>query len=215
MSAPEYPSFPSRIREDTWKMLQEAAAASGRSVSQEFEHRLRRGLDDDKWNEETFGDRRTFGVMKTAAMAAVNSSLLSSKNSKVHWTSAVEGFDRALDAISKALKIFRPHELRAADLVIGSPEIGAPTLKVVREIQEANTARPLDKMTKRQRAMLRLKDELGDLLDRPLQGKKQKTKGNKRLEGVHPSAGSAPATSNFSFGTVFAAARRGHRRSRR
>jgi hypothetical protein len=86
---------------------------------------------------------------------------------------------------------------------------------VVREIQGANTARPLDKMTKRQRAMLRLKDELGDLLDRLLQGKKQKTKGNKRLEGVHPSAGSAPATSNFSFGTVFAAARRGHRRSRR
>jgi hypothetical protein len=47
MSAPEYPekkrAFASRIREDTWKMLQEAAAASGRSVSQEFEHRLRLG----------------------------------------------------------------------------------------------------------------------------------------------------------------------------
>ena len=76
----EYPEktrvFASRIREDTWKKLQQAAAESNRSVSQEFEHRLRRGLDDDKWIEETFGDRRTFGLMKIAAMAAVSSPLL-------------------------------------------------------------------------------------------------------------------------------------------
>jgi hypothetical protein len=48
----EYPEkkrvFASRIREDTWEMLQRAAAKSGRSLSQEFEFRLRRSLDDDE-----------------------------------------------------------------------------------------------------------------------------------------------------------------------
>ena len=72
----EYPEkkrvFASRIREDTWQMLQQAAATSGRSISQEFEHRLRRGLDEDKWIEDGFGDRRTCAVMKMAAMAALS-----------------------------------------------------------------------------------------------------------------------------------------------
>lgn len=197
----EYPEkkrvFASRIREDTWKMLERAAARSGRSISQEFEHQIRRGLDEDKWIEEIFGDRRTFGLMKMAAMAAVNSAFLNPKDSKAHWTSNVETFDRALNAIVNALRFFRPHkkifrrhkkifrphkhhELVAADLVTVPPEISAPTLKVVREIQAADPVRPLDKMSKRQRAMLRLKDELGDLVDRPLQAEKGKTGGEEK-----------------------------------
>jgi len=179
----EYPEkkrvFASRIREDTWEMLQWAATRSGRSVSQEFEHQLRRGLDEDKRTEDTFGDSRTFALMKIAAMAAVGSSLLSAKHSKAHWTSNVEAFDRALEAIVAALNIFRPHELIAADLRTGSPQLGAPTLDLVRQIQAADPARSLDKMSKRQRAMLRLKDELGELADRPgraMETKKQKAK---------------------------------------
>jgi hypothetical protein len=177
----EYPEkkrvFASRIREDTWEMLQQAAMRSGRSVSQEFEHQLRRGLDEDKRTEDIFGDSRTFALMKIAAMAAVNSSLLNPKHSKAHWTSNVEAFDRALEAIVAALKVFRPHELIAADLTTGSPRLGAPTIELVREIQAADPTRSLDKMSKRQRAMLRLKDELGELADRPRrapQAKKQK-----------------------------------------
>jgi len=112
-------------------------------------------------------------------MAAVSSCLLSAKHSKAHWTSNVEAFDRALEAIVAALNIFRPHELIAADLRTGSPQLGAPTLDLVRQIQAADPARSLDKMSKRQRAMLRLKDELGELADRPgraMKDKKQKAK---------------------------------------
>src|SRR5262245_17023634 len=62
----EYPEkkrvFASRIREDTWGMLRQAATRSGRSVSQEFEHQLRRGLDEAKRTEDTFGDPRTFAL---------------------------------------------------------------------------------------------------------------------------------------------------------
>jgi hypothetical protein len=177
----EYPEkkrvFASRIREDTWEMLHKAATKSGRSVSQEFEHQLRRGLDEDKRIEDIFGDSRTFALMKIAAMAGVNSPLLSPKHSKAHWTSNVEAFDRALEAIVATLKVFRPHELIAADLRTGSPQLGGPTLELVREIKAADPTRPLDKMSKSQRALLRLKNELGELADRPgraPQVKKQK-----------------------------------------
>jgi hypothetical protein len=45
--------FASRMREDTWDMLQRAAAKSVQGISQEFEFRLRRGLEDEKIE---FGD---------------------------------------------------------------------------------------------------------------------------------------------------------------
>jgi hypothetical protein len=180
----EYPEkkrvFASRIREDTWKLLQEAAATSGRSVSQEFEHRLRRGLDEDKAIENDFGDRRTLAVMKMAAMAAVNSARLNPIHSKMHWTANPESFDRALNAIVDVLKAFRPYEPKDAVMTL---EGAAPTLEVIRQIQEADPARPLHKTSKRQRAMLRLKDELGDLVDRPgrlLERQKPKTEGKKK-----------------------------------
>ena len=180
----EYPEkkrvFGSRIREDTWKLLQQAAATSGRSISQEFEHRLRRGLDDDKAIEDAFGDRRTFAVMKMAALAAVNSAMLDPINSKVHWTANAESFDRALNAVVEVLKAFRPHQPKAAAMRL---EGAAPALEIVRQIQAADPTRPLSKTSKRQRALLRLKDELGDLVDRPgrlLEHQKPKTEGNKK-----------------------------------
>jgi hypothetical protein len=81
----EYPEkkrvFASRMREETWEMLQLAAAKSGRSVSQEFEFRLRRSLDDDEKIESAFGDLKTFGLMK---LAQTVKSMCELKNLKVH-----------------------------------------------------------------------------------------------------------------------------------
>ena len=143
----EYPEkkrvFASRVREDTWEMLQRAAANSGRSVSQEFEFRLRRGLDEDEKIESTFGDLKTYGLMKLAAQAV--KSMCELKDVKVHWTAEVTAFDEALEAITRTLKGFRPHELTATDLV-GVAEFGTPALvEIVREIQAADPARPLGK----------------------------------------------------------------------
>jgi hypothetical protein len=179
----EYPEkkrvFASRIREDTWEMLQRAAAKSGRSVSQEFEFRLRRSLDDDEKIESAFGDLKTFGLMKLAAQAV--KSMCDLKNLKVHWTADVTAFDEAIEVITRTLKGFRP--LIATNLVTGRPELGKPALvEIVREIQAANPTRPLAKVSKRERAMLRLQSELGDLADRPgrlLEAKHRKPKGRK------------------------------------
>jgi hypothetical protein len=181
----EYPEkkrvFASRIREDTWEMLQRAAANSGRSVSQEFEFRLRRGLDEDEKIESTFGDLKTYGLMKLAAQAV--KSMCELKNMKDHWTANVTAFDEALEVVTRTLKGFRPHVLTATNVVTGPPKLSTPALvEIVREIQAADPARPLDKVSKRQRAMLRLQRELGDLVDRPgrlLEAKHRKPKRRK------------------------------------
>ena len=181
----EYPEkkrvFASRIRQDTWEMLQRAAAKSGRSLSQEFEFRLRRSLDDDEKIESAFGDLKTFGLMKLAAQAV--KSMCDLKNLKVHWTADITAFDEALEVIIRTLKGFRPHQLSANNLVTGPPELGKPALgEIVREIQAADPARPLAKVSKRERAMLRLQSELGDLVGRPgslLEAKHRKRKGSK------------------------------------
>jgi hypothetical protein len=181
----EYPEkkrvFASRIREDTWEMLQRAAAKSGRSLSQEFEFRLRRSLDDDEKIESAFGDLKTFGLMELAAQAV--KSMCDLRNLKVHWTANLMAFDEALEVINRTLKGFRPHELAATNLVMGPPELGTPALaEVVRKIQAADPTRPLGKVSKRERAMLRLQSELGDLADRPgrlLEAKHRKPKGRK------------------------------------
>jgi hypothetical protein len=164
----EYPEkkrvFASRVREDTWAKLQQAAAKSGRSVSQEFEHHLRRALDEDEEIKSAFGDLRTYALMKLAAQAV--NSLCSLKNPKIHWTADADLFVQALEVITGTLKVFHPSQLTPTDISVASPQIGAPVLEIVREVQEADPARLLNKSTKRQRAMARLKDQLGDLADR-------------------------------------------------
>ncbi len=162
----EYPEkkrvFASRVREDTWAKLQRAAARSGRSVSQEFEHRLRRGLDEDETIETTWGDQKTLVMMRLAAQAV--QSLGNVQNAKVHWTADVDLFDAALEAITGTLRVFRPHVFIATGLATRSPEVGTPALCIIREAQAADPARPLNRSTKRQRAMTRLKEDLGEEL---------------------------------------------------
>ena len=137
----EYPAkrrvFSSRIREDTWQTLRQAAAESGRSISQEFEHQLRRALNEEKDTERAFRDPRTLALMKMAAMAALNSAPAGEKASNVHWTSNVEAFDRGLNAIVNVLKAFRP--LAAVDLVPAPPVLDVPTLQEKRKSRKART----------------------------------------------------------------------------
>lgn len=191
----EYPEkkrvFASRIREDTWAKLRQAAAESGRSVSQEFEHRLRRGLDEDEKIESAFGDLRTYALMKLAA-EAVNS-LRRMEGGKAHWTADVDLFDKALEVVSETLKIFRPHQLTPNGLTVKPPQLGTRVLEIVQEIQAADPARPLKTRTKRRRAMLRLKDQLGELADRAIgQSAKDPTLRTRLARGAKHEGSSGP-----------------------
>jgi hypothetical protein len=101
-------------------------------------------------------------MMRLAAQAV--QSLGNVQNAKVHWTADVDLFDAALEAITGTLRVFRPHALTAVGITTGSPRLGTPTVGIIREAQAADPARPLNKSTKRQRAMTRLKEDLGEEL---------------------------------------------------
>lgn len=162
----EYPEkkrvFASRVREDTWEKLQQAAAKSGRSVSQEFEHQLRRGLDEAETIKNTWGDEKTYALLKLAAQAVI--SLCRVRDAKTHWTADAELFDASLETIVRTLKGFRPHLLTPTDVVVGAPTLGTPAFGIVREARAVDPARPLNKSTKRHRALMRLKEDLGEEL---------------------------------------------------
>jgi hypothetical protein len=77
-------------------------------------------------------------------------------------TADAKVFDSAIEAIAGTLKLFRP--LHAEGISVGSPEIDAPALKIVEEAQATKLSRPPSKSSRRQRAMARLKEDLGQEL---------------------------------------------------
>jgi hypothetical protein len=152
-----------RITPATKMALRKAAAAGNRSLSQETEHRLRRGLDDDEAIASFWGDAKTFAIMRLAAQ--VVQSLEKVRDAKVHWTLDPEAFDTAIEAIAGTLKLFRP--LQPEGLSVASPDIGVPALEILEEAQAIEVSRPLSKSSRRQRAMARFKEDLGqELADR-------------------------------------------------
>ena len=56
-----------RLTPDTKAALRRAAATSGRSLSQEAEHRLRRGLDEEEAISKLWGDVKTSAMLRLAA----------------------------------------------------------------------------------------------------------------------------------------------------
>jgi hypothetical protein len=99
-------------------------------------------------------------MMRLAAQAIL--SLGKVRDTEVHWTANVEAFDEAMEAIIGTLGVFRPSV--ATSLSTNSPEIGVPALAILREAQAADPTGPLNKSTRRQRAMTRFKEDLGKQL---------------------------------------------------
>jgi hypothetical protein len=73
-----------RLTPDTRAALRSAAARSGRSLSQETEHRLRRGLDEEEATSSLWGDVKTSAMLRLAAQ--VVQSVRTLQDTKVHWT---------------------------------------------------------------------------------------------------------------------------------
>src|ERR1051326_1432381 len=61
--------FSTRLRPDTLDALKVAAEKSGRSLSQEVEHRLRRSFDFDGKVSDAFGDWSIYSLMRMIATA--------------------------------------------------------------------------------------------------------------------------------------------------
>jgi TraY domain len=98
--------FSTRIRPDLRKSLEKAARQSGRSLSQEVEHRLRHSILEDEKIEDTFGDRQTYRLMRMMA----DGIHLASGWTEAHWLKNPVSFGFAKAAIASILDRVAPGE---------------------------------------------------------------------------------------------------------
>ena len=157
-----------RIRPDTKKRLVTAAEASGRSPSQEFEHRLRRTFDDDDGVGLVYGDRKTKALMEL--MGAAIRSIQNFKNSKADWTEDSYLFNQARIAVNGILDLFQPIGAPegADDSVDSGPHKQglAKAKAIVQDMWTVDAAKHIAKSTKRERMLSAMRNDLGTLADR-------------------------------------------------
>jgi hypothetical protein len=95
--------FSTRIRPDLRKRLEKAAKTSGRSLSQEVEHRLRRSFVEDDKIADAFGDRRTYRLMRLMSDA-----IQLSQNNAENWLDDPYRFRVALAAMRSVVEAIQP-----------------------------------------------------------------------------------------------------------
>jgi hypothetical protein len=163
----EYPEKSSvinfRIRPDTKQLLQEAANASGRTLSQESEHQLRRALIE-------MGAGPTYAFMQI--IGRVVDKLVNLKDPNAKWMHDLYLYRQARNAIIAALDLFQPEgtppESTAESLDFGGTQQGALMMKEeLRDVQLADPSIPIAKQSARQRRLSAEKTDLGVLADRP------------------------------------------------
>jgi hypothetical protein len=98
--------FSTRIRPDLRKNLERAAKTSGRSLSQEVEHRLRRSFVEDDKIADAFGDRRTYRLMRLMSDAI---HLSRQDQNDENWLDDPFRFRVALAAMRSVIEAIEPH----------------------------------------------------------------------------------------------------------
>ena len=116
--------FSTRIRPDLRQKLEQGAKQSGRSLSQEIEHRLRRSFVEDEKISDAFGDRRTYLIMKMIAMG-INLPRMNIEPD-VSWLDDPYYFDLSIGTALSILEAIRP-----------KGEITSPENDIVRLVADA------------------------------------------------------------------------------
>ena len=150
-----------RVRPDTRSLLEVAAKQSGRSLSQEAEHQLRRGL------TEMRGP--THSIL--AVVGATIDKLFNLKDPSKKWTDDPYMHKQAMAVVVTTLELFAPASgapQGADELEFGGKNQGRlAVLQTLREVQLVDDRVPINQQTPHQRALTMLKRELGPLADRP------------------------------------------------
>ena len=159
--------FSTRIRPDLRQKLDQAAKKSGRSLSQEIEHRLRRTFVEDEKISDSFGDRRTFLLMRMMAMAI---RFKGDDKRPGEWLENPDDFEIAIAAALSVLEAVRPP---------GAVDSGNPFLAhgvkmkaagisfdIWNEIKQSNPALPLNQGTRAEHWNAMAKADLGEIADR-------------------------------------------------
>ena len=152
-----------RLQPDTRARLSEAAKVSGRSVSQELEHRLRRTFTDDDKAVEFYGNEQNAAVVKLIGATINSTAVRTAAKQKYEWLKEQWLFDDVMDAIVHMLLWFRPGGDSGRQQITLSSGTNLAN-QLISEIRSADPSLPITKGSTRQHAMAALKDKLGDLV---------------------------------------------------
>jgi hypothetical protein len=177
--------FSTRIRPDLRESLDSAARSSGRSLSQEVEHRLRRTFIEDEKIGDAFGSRQNFLIMRIVALTMQfqwNPFFTHGWYEK-NWLDDPLMFDQVRKTVNRVLEAIRPRgpvtssvvSTRRGTFRAWDPE-GIATTEFLahqvahglwKSVQEADPSLPLHKGTRAQHLAGLLKSELGEIASRP------------------------------------------------
>jgi hypothetical protein len=151
-----------RIQPSTKAALQAAARRSGRTVSAECEHQLRRALSD-------MGTGPTHALM--ALIGRAIDGVVGLKSPTVKWWNDPRQFDEAVRLAMAAFELLRPPRADAAasDSVepLSERSIQFAAEASVREVQTVDAAAvPFEQQTPDQRWLALLRQDLGSVVDR-------------------------------------------------
>jgi hypothetical protein len=163
-----------RLQPDTRARLSKAAKASGRSLSQELEHRLRGSFIEEDKAVDFYGSQSNAAILKvigTVIQSTCTSALVKTTDGWVpdvhkdpgEWLRDPKLFDQALTAIVHALMWFKPSGGRDEQFLF----YHSTAEKIVEEIRSADPSLPMTKGSTRQHALAKVKDQLGDLARHP------------------------------------------------
>jgi hypothetical protein len=159
-----------RLQPDTRRRLVAATGTSGRSLSQELEHRLRWTFTEDDKAFDFFGSQSNAAIAKligTVIQSTCTHWLVKTADGWVpdlhkdpgEWLRDPKLFDEVLTAIVHALMWFKPSGGRGEQFLF----YHSTAERIIDEIRSADPSLPITKRSTRQHAMAMLKDKLGDL----------------------------------------------------
>lgn len=158
--------FSTRIRADLRAQLDAAAKASGRSLSQEVENRLRSSFKYDERLADQFGSVRDAFVMKLIA-SALQVAAKNPDRPNVSWLDDPTAFRQAMRTLGAVLEAIRPDGAPSEKALQGSdawaPYIAAQNLWA--DIERADASLPFH-ATKRQLLANAVKNRMPDIVQR-------------------------------------------------
>jgi hypothetical protein len=159
-----------RIRSDLHSLLRAAAAARGKTLSDEIQNRVRRTFIDDEKISEAFGSRQNFWILRVVASAIGRA--YNPNQPEADWLKDSFLFDQAIKTIVAVLNAIRPpgpieepsDRLNAA-LANVMPKSAAAGLW--KGVQDADPSMPLNEGTRQRHLAALFKAELGEIAARP------------------------------------------------
>jgi hypothetical protein len=157
-----------RFQKDTLAALRRAVKASGRSLSQEVEHRLRQTFNEEDKETALFGDTRTAAILRLIGVSIQATSAALHPDGE--WLDEAPTFDAVIGGIVSVLEPLRPEGPWDPDYLSARYGRRSPeqvfALQILEEIAAADPSLDLARRSDRDRVLIRLRERLGDLAGR-------------------------------------------------